>query len=149
MTERNRIWRSRVKILDGSSRKKLLSRPAMAWGSQYSSVRSRSTSPSCHGVGQCFRKSGHEIERTSIKLIFQALYDSRAPAESIDTLLLVSLHFLQILDTAKDDCRKTSDFGNLKRLLQRYAKHRAVDVCMGNRFLWAYRSNGTLRATIG
>ena len=54
MTERNRIWRSRVKILDGSSRKKLLSSPAMAWGSQYSSVRSRSTSPSFHMVSQSF-----------------------------------------------------------------------------------------------
>lgn len=79
--------------------------------------------------------------RTSIKLILQIFYDRRASAESIDALLLVSLHFFQILDTAKDDGRKASDLGNLKRLLQRYAKHRAVDVCRGNRFFWAYRSN--------
>lgn len=86
------------------------------------------------------------MRHTGIKLILQVLYDRRASTESIDALLLVSLHFLQILDTAKDNGRETSDLGNLKRLLQRYAKHRAVDVCRGNRFLWAYRSNGYVRS---
>ena len=46
MTERKRKCRSRVRILAGSSRRKVFRRPAMAWGSQYSSDASRSTSPS-------------------------------------------------------------------------------------------------------
>jgi hypothetical protein len=46
---------------------------------------------------------------TGVEFIFQALYDGRASTESIDTFLLVSLRRFQILNTAKDDRRKTSD----------------------------------------
>ena len=103
------MCRSRVRMLDGRSRKKHLSKPAMAWGSQYSSSRSRSTSPSGHEVSRHIGSVAMRNYHTGVELIFQILYDGRASTEAIDTLLLVRLHFFQVLDAAKDDSRKTSN----------------------------------------
>src|SRR5258708_35853541 len=113
-------------MLVGRSRKKLFSRPAMAWGSQYSSDRSRSTSASYHESQPVYFRHCNKGLHTRIELIFQVLYDGRASTESIDALLLVSLRLFQLLNAATDDCRQTGDARYLSGLLQHHAHHRAV-----------------------
>ena len=46
ITDENFGWSSRVRMLAVSSRRNILSNPAIAWGSQYSPEASKSTSPS-------------------------------------------------------------------------------------------------------
>ena len=64
ITERNLVWSSRVKMLAGSSRMKVLSNPAMACGSQYSSEASKSTSPSVNGFAPRLNSKYKEHRRT-------------------------------------------------------------------------------------
>jgi len=73
-------------------------------------VRAKQVHVSLLSRGQsAYCRSCNEELHTGIELVLQVLYDGRASTEAIDTLLLISLQFFQVLDAAKDDCRKTRD----------------------------------------
>ena len=73
--------------------------------------------------------------RTVIESVLERLDDCITPAKAIDSLLLLCLFFLKILNAPEDDRRQTCYLCNIQRFFEADAKdctrhmHRSVPVC--------------------